>query len=360
MREAAAGDREAQWNVGRMAYAGFGTPRDDALARRSFTVAAERGHVGAAAMAGYLSYHGKGGIADPLGGRALLKKAADGGDRWGQGQYGLVVFAEANASGISDDLRPAAAMLEEAAEAGELAAQLMLGTTVYRSGIGNVARDNAKMLKYLRMAADTGDGMALFELGRLHLGGHPAVPVDLAAGWALIRKAVAAGWAPAQHMLGMASIRGSNGLAKDEAEGLKQLRAAVAAGDREAKADYALVLDKGLIVPRDLPGAVRLSREAALAGSPDGRVIYAKYLYLGEGVAKDVAEAARLARLAAEQGNAEGQLLWGTLLWEGAGVPADRPAAVRWFRKAAANRNPQAIEKLKDADVAKVAAAVRQ
>lgn len=354
---AANGDAQAQWWVGRMAYAGFGTARDDALARRSFAAAGSQGHVEAASMAGYLAVNGKGGPVDTAGGRALLRRGAEGGDAWGQVQYGLHMIGAANA-GETVDLRPVAAMLEQAADRGDLMAQTTLGTTLYFFGAGNIARDEAKMAKYLRLAAAQNQPIAMGELGRLQLTGTGGVARDEAAGVALIRRAAAMNDANAQFLLGVGSISGQFGIAIDKPEGVRLLRAAAAARNMEAMSMMASMLIAGDMVPENMAASIAMAREAADKGDNPSRVLMARALYTGQTVPVDKAASARYARLASDEGFAEGQLVYGQLLFEGAGVTQDRPAAVRLYRRAAAQGFEPARKELQDPEVAPVARTV--
>lgn len=356
--EAAAGDAQAQWWLGRMAYAGFGTPRDDALARRSFTAAASQGHVEAAAYAGYLAVNGKGGPVDTAGGRALLRRAAESGDPFGQTNYGLQMILAANA-GENIDMRPVAAMLEQAAARGNEIAVLTLGTTLYFYGVGNVPRDDARAVKYLRISAAAGQPMAMAELGRMQLLGTRGVAKDEAAGLALIRKAAAVDNANAQFLLGVGMISGQAGIPVNRAEGVRLLRASAAQKNMEAMSMYALMLSRGDLVAKDPVAAAAMAREAALQGDNPSRVLLARAHFFGQGVAVDKPEAARLARQAADEGDAEGQFLFGQMNWYGEGVAKDRPAAIRLWRKAAAQGFAEATTNLADAEIAPVAATVR-
>ena len=122
-REAAAGQVQSQFNLGRIYYTGYGAPRSDAKAREWFGHAADQGHAGAQAQYGTMLYHGQGGPADKARGLAYLKKAADQGDTHGEGVYGALSLGEAG-----DVPQPQTVdLLVRAADKGELVAQNALG-----------------------------------------------------------------------------------------------------------------------------------------------------------------------------------------------------------------------------------------
>lgn len=360
-KSAAAGDRMAQVLVGRMAYSGFGTARNDVLARKSFAAAAAQGDAEAAGFAGYLMVNGMGGPADALGGRALLKQAAEADESWAQLQYGIAMISAANAGEAVGSLKPAVVMLERAAARGDTMAQAVLGTTVYYFGIGDVARDDARAVRYLDAAAAKEQPMALAQLGQMKLSGWAPIAKDIAGGWLLIRRAAKAGDGEAQYLLGSGMISGQEGMVPNPPEGLRLLRDAATAGNAHAMGMLALILAQGTIAPKDLSTAAALARNGAKLGDTRSQVLYAEFLISGAdgAVPQDLAQAAIYARRAAEKGDAWAQTTIGAMLWEGEGVVKDRTAAIGWLRKAAAQGDAQARTHLTDPEVAAFAATIK-
>lgn len=348
-REAGEGKAQAQYNLGRLNYAGLGVARDDVGARRWFGAAAAQGHPAASAQYGYLTMYGRGGPVDSNAARSALRTAAAGGDSYGQALYGFMLINDAVEKRTSDAPLPEAiALLTRAADAGEVVAQATLGTVVYFYGTNGAEQDSAKAIHYLKLAAAQDHPLALQLLGEQYMVGGPAIGRDTAKGWALITKAADLGVSGAMRPLGLSLIQGSNGQVKDPARGLKYIRMAVDQRHPAAMGDYAAILYEGELVPKDLAGSVRYAREAADAGDGDAQVMMVRLAYFGEGVPKDVHVALRYARLAADSGHAEGQRMLGSLYANGEGVPKDAREAVRWFRKSAAQGNQQAVIDFQD------------
>ena len=268
--EAQGGNAQSQYNLGQINYAGYGVPRNDALARRWFTAAAAQGHAPAAAQAGYLAMYGRGGPIDKVAARAALRSAADGGDNYGKALYGLMQIIDAAEAGNPDlPLPGAVALLVSAADAGEVTAQSALGTLVYYYGSNGEAKDVSQAVKYLQLAAAQDDPLALQLLGEQYMVGGTAFAKDVPKGWTLIRRAADRGNTRAGFILGLSLLQGSNGLAKNEAEGALNMRKAAEAGDAEAMMVYGQVLQEGTAVPKDLPGAVQWYRKSAMQGNAE-------------------------------------------------------------------------------------------
>ena len=92
-------------------------------------------------------------------------------------------------------------------------------------------------VRFFRQAADKGDAVAQFNLGRLYSQGRGAPP-DPAQAAIWYRKAAEQGHAEAQARLGEALFKGE-GVARDKAEAIKWYRAAAAQGNLTAAIDLA-------------------------------------------------------------------------------------------------------------------------
>jgi hypothetical protein len=73
---------------------------------------------------------------------------------------------------------------------------------------------------------------------------------------------------------------------------------------------------------------------------------YALALQRGEGVEKDVAKAIELLKEAAELGNAEAMNAYGMCFYSGDGVAKDAAEAVKWYRASAARGFAPAMDNL--------------
>ena len=136
------------------------------------------------------------------------------------------------------------------------------------------------------------------------------------------------------------------GVERDQAEGIKWYRKAVAQGSAEAEWYLADCYARGNGVEQDIAEAIKLYRKSAEQGyavaEHDLGVCYEK----GNGVLKDYVEAFRWYSKAAEQGDALGQYALANCYAGGIGVEKDGSEAVAWFRKAADKGNDDAQSNL--------------
>jgi TPR repeat protein len=106
---------------------------------------------------------------------------------------------------------------------------------LYASGKGGMVRDQDQALLWVLRAASAGDDNGMEDLGLMYHTGADGLPAnDLeAAHW--FHGAAVHGWPNAMYQLGMLYLEG-RGVAVDQAEGLKWLKAAAAKGDADAAA----------------------------------------------------------------------------------------------------------------------------
>ena len=354
-REAAAGNVQSQYQLGRMYAAGNGLSADEIAARRLFVAAADQGHVEASASAGQYLVYGKGGPVDMASGLRYAETAAQAGNIDAKSMLGVRYMATAFETGDNANMPRAVQYLEQAAEAGNELAQEALGSSIYFYGVGGVAPDMAKAVKYMRMGIEQGNPESMSDLGTLMVFGEAAAGGSRAEGWALISRAAQAGNGRAMWRLGQAKTNGEEGLAKDLPEGLRFARLSAQTGEVNGIFLLAMLTYHGLGLPADKVEGTRLFRQAAEAGSGEAQHEMGLTYYHGDvGIEKDLTEAARWARMSADSGAAVGELLYGKLLWAGEGVAQDRIAAVQFFKKAADQGNATAISDLTDPEVAAI------
>ena len=354
-REAAAGNAQSQYDLGRMYYAGLGVATNLTEARRLFVAAANQGHIEGAAYAGQFLVYGRGGPVDTARGMAFLHTAAQGGNTDAKSVLGIRIMATAFATGDNTEMPVAIRYLEQAAEAGNAVAQAALGTTIYYYGVGGVPADGVKAVRYLRMGADQGHPMSMYHLGNLMVNGDPWTGENQSEGWALINRAAQAGDGRALWRLAAAKFGGTSGQTKDLPEAVRLMRLSAEAGDRNGQHGWGQMLYFGVGVAENKPEGLRYTRLAADAFYPEAQYDMALANYFGDvGIPKSLDEAARWARLSAENGLPRAELLFSKLLWAGEGVAQDRVQAVRWMKKAADHGDETAKNDLKDPEVAAI------
>lgn len=354
-KEAAAGNAQSQYELGRINSGGFGATTNLAEARRLFVAAADQGHIEGAAYAGKFLVYGRGGSVDMARGRAYLRTAAQAGNTDAVATLGIIIMTAAVETGNNADMPEAVGYLEQAAVAGNATAQQALGTTIYYFGVGGIPADGGKAVKYLRMGADQGDPMSMYYLGNLMVNGDAWTGENQPEGWALISRASQAGLGRATWRLAGAKSDGTSGQEKNLPEAARLMQISAESGDRNGQQSWGQMLYFGVGVAEDKAQGLRYTRMAADARSPEAQYDLALSSYYGDvGIPKDLVEAARWARLSADNGLPRAELLLSKLLWAGEGVPQDRVQAVRWMKKAADHGDETAKNDLTDPEVAAI------
>lgn len=126
----------------------------------------------------------------------------------------------------------AAKWRELATELGDLRPLLVTG--LLRKEKTQLEQDQAEALKWLTLAAGRGDNYAQVILGDKLLEGD-GVPADWRRGAELIKKAAAAGFAPAQFRMGVIYLVGDATTPKDEIEALAWFILAADSGSKTAQ-----------------------------------------------------------------------------------------------------------------------------
>ncbi len=347
------GDIDAQYKMGVFNYAGVdGIPRNDVKARYWIKKAADQGHAISAGQYGYMLQKGIGGSVDESGATPYFLKAAQMGDNYAKGWYALnIVLAN-----DSSNMAKATAYAVEAADAGDLTAQILLGSIIYYEGS---AQDSAKSFKYLTQAVAQNSAMGLRFLGKWYVYGGDGVTKDVPKGVSFLERSVALGDARAMVQLSKFYAFGFNGIEKNEPKAVRLIQQAAAKNDPEAIGFLAQFNFGGTYgFAENKTEAVKLMRKAADLDDTISQAFYASVLYDGILVPKDVPSSIAYSRKAAEAGHGESQVRMGKYYYFGEGVAKDINQATRWFHKAAASQTPEALEIMKEPDVIAAAKAM--
>jgi len=254
------GKVDAQFDLGLVYYKGQGVPRDDALARHWFELAATQGLAKAQFATGTMLERGRGG---PRSYAAALP--------WYQ----------------------------RAAEQGYAPAEDALGR-FYGRGLG-VARDLKLRTDWYRRASDHGNPVGEWALGNFYQSGD-GVDKDVALARQLYQRAASQGFVPAELRLALMDEHGV-GVPPDNAGALRWFRLAADAGNSMALNNLGMFYRRGLVVPQDYAQAMRLFRQAADKGNSMAEfnigVMYAD----GLGVKVDKPQAREWFEKAAAAGN---------------------------------------------------------
>lgn len=348
------GDIDAQYKLGVFYYAGVdGIRRDDSRARYWLKKAADQGHGVSAGQYGYMLEKGIGGPADSRTATTYFLRGAQKGDSYAKSWYALsVVLANDEAN-----LPKAIAYAVEAADNGELIAQVLLGSAIYYNDGPN--QNNAKSFKYLEQAVAQDSAMGMRFLGKWYVNGGDGVTRDIHKGVGLMERSAARGDTPAMIQLSRLYGFGFDGVVKSEAKAVTYLRQAVAKNDGEAMgilADFYYFGRFGIV--ENKPEALSLYKRGAELGDVESQSNYGGLLYEGILLPKDLQGSIAYTRKAAVSGNGLSQVRLGKFYYFGEGVTKDISEATRWFHKAAANKTPEALEIVKEPDIIAAAKAL--
>jgi len=188
-------------------------------------------------------------------------------------------------------------------------------------------------VKWFRQAAQEGNALAQFNLGRMYFGGF-GVRKDDSEGLQWLRKAANQGYAIAQNSLGSRYHLGFGVMTQDYAEAMKWYKEAAEQGYAPAKFNLGELHFQGLGVTQDYAKAVKWYRKAAEQGYASAQARLCTMYAHGSGVTEDYAEAVNWCRKA-EHGSAAAQETLGWLYETGRGVTQDYDEAAKRYRKAA-------------------------
>jgi uncharacterized protein len=238
--------------------------------------------------------------------------------------------------------------VQELAQAGRPPAQAEMGLLL--RSFDNPARriDHNEFVAWTRKAAEQQYPIAQFNLAYAYTNGE-GVARDEAEALRWMRAAAEKGYERAKPVLGRQdAIAAKLQSIRADTKDLEADRSAAEKG--EARAQFALGAryEDGRGVDRDMKSALEWYRKSAEQGYARAQgylgVIYDK----GRGVKQDEAEAARWYRKAADQGDAQSQYNLGMFYLYGHGVEKNRDDARAWFERAQTSGFPPAAGALKD------------
>eukprot|EP00899_Mesostigma_viride_P007690 jgi/Mesvir1/16922/Mv15783-RA.1 len=278
--------------------------------------------------------------------------------------YQLGIVAESGADSGLPIKRNAGKAIElylEAARGGHTKAQLALGVRYLQGGgeAGGIARKVSDGLRWLKQAAMVGnDAEAQFQLGKLYSQGVPGeLERDPAIAVQWLRRSANQDHPPAQNGLGEAYQNGVV-VIQDDASAVTWFRRAAEKEYPPALLNLARCLESGRGCKADFMAFLRCLETAANLEYPQAQYEYAMCYRLGKGMKKDVVKAMELLRKAAATGHVSAMHQLGLCLRSGEGLPAPQmEQAKEWLMKAAAGGSVQAqtsldeviAEQIKDA-----------
>ena len=202
-------------------------------------------------------------------------------------------------------------------------------------------------LAEIQKKAKEGDAESQNNLGRCYYNGE-GVARDEAKAVKWFRLAAKQGLAKARHNLGVCYANGK-GITRDEEEAMKWFRQSAEQGFAPAQFNLGVCYAKGDGVKRNQKEAVEWCAKAAEQGFAPAQYNLGRCYANGSGVTQDYAEAVKWFHLAAKQGNAAAQGNLGIAYHNGNGVPQSPWEAYVWHSIAAANGIRES-EKFRDDD----------
>ena len=191
--------------------------------------------------------------------------------------------------------------LEQLAGRGNIGAQVYLGKFYFYGETGDC--DFGEAYRWLSLAAEAGNPVALYYLGSLYERGY-FVERDTALACEFYVR----------------SLPGLRTLAEE--------------GDPDAMADLGLLYNAGLGIESHPESSVYWVTKAAEAGLSRARYYTGFYYFHGIGTQEDPTRAAQWLEMGSIGGNANAQALLGNILYNGWGVPQDVEGAKQWFIQA--------------------------
>jgi TPR repeat protein/serine/threonine protein kinase len=236
---------------------------------------------------------------------------------------GLMKFNAQDYRGATDDFR-------QAADAGNTVGMFYLGR-LYANGWG-VSRDYNEAMRWFRKASDAGDAASTGKVGVLYANGWGVSP-DYAEAMKWLRKGADGG--DGRSMTGIGSLYAiGHGVSVDNAEAMKWYRKGADAGDGAGMDGLGDFYRLGMGVPVDYAEAMRWYLKGADAGDGPSMANLGDLYRWGNGVAVNYAEAMKWYRKGSEVGNADSMTSVGELYDAGEGVKEDTAQARDWYEKA--------------------------
>lgn len=216
---------------------------------------------------------------------------------------------------------------------------MTLVAELYSQGLG-VKPSKEEAARWFRLAAESGDPQAMFELGIADMKGD-GVEQDREAARTMFKQAAAHDHPGALFYLGLMAMQGS-GVAPDFRTASIYFRRAANLNNSEAQYALGLLYRNGNGVQEDQAAAAALIRAAAANDNIAAMIEYAIMQFNGIGMPKDEAAAARLFIKAAGRNNAIAQDRAARLYVTGRGVTKDVVEGMKWhlLSRAAGLKDP--------------------
>ena len=227
----------------------------------------------------------------------LLRKASAGNGQPSRGDVAATMVAAAAAVERGDHTA-ALALWGPLAHAGIGRAQNNIGAC-FAEGLG-VERDPVLALRWLTLAAESGDPVGQRNLAALHFKGEGVAQNDEEAS-RLYRLAAEQGDAPAQDMLSWMLLEG--GQPDDRPEALRWAQAAAEAGVATSMTRLGMMYHDALGVERQPALAAAWWQRGMAAGDPDSEAMLGAATLLGQGVSQDAGRALALLLSAEAKGS---------------------------------------------------------
>ena len=231
-----------------------------------------------------------------------------------------------------------AALAEAQADVAPSAEEAHRRGRAYLEGDG-VPKSTSEAIAWLSMAAEKGDPLAAFELGKIY-SSNRGVPEDQVAAsyWYAISATPEAAYEMAKrHLKGI-------GVPQDGAKANAYLLKAAEGGVAEACQELAVRYDYGRDMPVDKKAAAKWYRAAAEKGLAEAQFSYACMLESGVGGPQNHREAVRWLREAAMQDHQKAQHNLAVHYMSGVGVPRDAVQALAWFTIASTSVRLESVE----------------
>ena len=343
LKEAKAGNRLAQYNVGLYYHNGWsGVKQDYQQAAYWYRKSADQGYADAQLNLGYLYEKGLGVSQDSQQAVYWYRKAAEQGNVSAMFNLGSCYH---DGNGVTQDCQQAVYWSRKAAEQGHGAAMCRLGNCYYEGEC--VDQDYQQAVYWYRKAADQGVSSGMNSLGHCYKDGN-GVTQDYQQAVYWYRKADEQGSAAAKYNLAVCYYYGE-GVGQDYEKAYELTLEALEEMDdpEEMALPYnllAIFYDNGQGVAKDEEMAEELYKLAISYGSMEAKANLGG-VYYNKG---DYTEAFPLLSDAAADGLNSAQYLLGCMYRSGSGVTKNEDIAIRWYKLAAAQGHEKAIACLDD------------
>ncbi|HVO82841.1 MAG TPA: trypsin-like peptidase domain-containing protein [Syntrophobacteria bacterium] len=259
LKDAEAGNPEAEFNLALVYLQGDGIPRDAAKAAAWLEKSALQGYAQAQFRLARMYARGEGVPTDPAKAVEWMEKAA--GQGHAEAQFDLAGMY-ARGEGVPTDPAKAVEWMERAGSQGHAKAEGFLGW-MYMEGEG-VPRNVAKAVEWYQKAAAQGDAEAQFHLAGMYAGGE-GVPKNAAAAMEWYQKAATQGYVEAENRLAEMYYLGDS-VPEDAAKAVEWAEKAAAQGDAKAQFLLSLMYLNGDGTAKDLVLAYAWCKLAAARG----------------------------------------------------------------------------------------------